>query len=100
LTALALVYRAAGRDDVVQAIAIALITGGALGNLADRLRSARGVVDFIDIGFGDWRFWTFNVADMGVTCGAALLAWVLWQKGKEESARGETPNLRADWRDD
>jgi signal peptidase II len=83
LTALALVYRAAGRDDVVQAIAIALITGGALGNLADRLRSARGVVDFIDIGFGDWRFWTFNVADMGVTCGAALLAWVLWHRGRE-----------------
>jgi signal peptidase II len=83
LTALALVYRAAGRDDVVQAIAIALITGGALGNLADRVRSARGVVDFIDIGFGDWRFWTFNVADMGVTCGAALLAWVLWHRGRE-----------------
>lgn len=77
LGALAAVYRAAASEDVLQAGAIALIAGGALGNLADRIRSGRGVVDFIDIGFGDRRFWTFNVADMGVTCGALLLAWVL-----------------------
>lgn len=58
-------------------IAIALVVGGAAGNLADRVRSARGVVDFIDIGVGGWRFWTFNVADVGVVCGALLLAWYL-----------------------
>lgn len=86
LTALTLVYRAAGHNDVTQAIAIALIAGGALGNLADRLRSARGVVDFIDIGVGNWRFWTFNVADMGVTCGAVLLACVLWRRGQHPPA--------------
>ncbi|MFL5595004.1 MAG: signal peptidase II, partial [Gemmatimonadaceae bacterium] len=43
----------------------------------DRLRSARGVVDFIDIGLGTHRFWTFNVADMAVTLGTATLTWVL-----------------------
>jgi signal peptidase II len=56
-------------------VALALVTGGAAGNLLDRLRSPRGVVDFIDIGLGDWRFWTFNLADIGVSVGAVLLAW-------------------------
>jgi len=64
----------------VQPIALALIAAGALGNLLDRLRSARGVVDFIDVGIGDTRFWTFNVADSGVTMGALLLMFVLWSK--------------------
>ena len=49
------------------------MSGGALGNLVDRLRHPNGVVDFIDIGLGDVRFWIFNVADMGVTFGAIML---------------------------
>lgn len=53
--------------------AIALIAAGALGNLVDRLRWDRGVVDFIDVGFGDSRFWIFNVADMAITLGAVIL---------------------------
>lgn len=75
-------YRRTTRDDAAQAAALALIAAGALGNLVDRLRSGRGVVDFIDVGVGDWRFWTFNVADMGVTVGAVLLALVLWRRGE------------------
>jgi signal peptidase II len=67
-------------DETAQPLALALIAGGALGNLLDRLRSAKGVVDFIDVGIGDSRFWTFNVADAGVTCGAVLLILVLWAK--------------------
>lgn len=59
------------------AIALALVTGGALGNAFDRLRSARGVVDFIDVGIGASRFWTFNVADAAITMGAVLLAFTL-----------------------
>lgn len=58
-------------------LALALIGGGAAGNLLDRLRSSRGVVDFIDIGVGDVRFWTFNIADAGVFYGAMLLLLVL-----------------------
>ena len=73
-------YRRTAHHDGGQAAALALIAAGALGNLIDRLRSARGVVDFIDVGVGDWRFWTFNVADMGVTIGALLLALVLWRR--------------------
>jgi signal peptidase II len=76
-------YRHTPRHDTWQAAALALIAAGAFGNLLDRLRSARGVVDFIDVGVGDARFWTFNVADMGVTCGAVLLALLLWRRPEE-----------------
>ena len=73
-------YRKTPHHDAPQAAALALIAAGALGNLIDRLRSARGVVDFIDVGLGDWRFWTFNVADMGVTIGATVLAVLLMRR--------------------
>lgn len=66
----------------LRAAAIALVAGGAFGNLLDRIRSARGVVDFIDVGVGDARFYTFNVADVGVTVGAVLLAIVLWREDR------------------
>jgi signal peptidase II len=72
----------------VRTPALALVTGGALGNLLDRLKSPRGVVDFIDVGVGAWRWPTFNVADMAVTTGAILLAWVLWHANK---ARARAP---------
>lgn len=73
-------YRGAAHGDAWQALALGLVAGGALGNLIDRLRSARGVVDFIDIGTQEWRFWTFNVADSGVTTGAILLAVILLRR--------------------
>lgn len=78
-------YRQTDDGDGWQAASLALIAAGALGNLLDRLRSARGVVDFIDVGVGDVRFWTFNVADMGVTVGAALLALLLWVRPQPET---------------
>jgi signal peptidase II len=53
--------------------AMAAILGGALGNLVDRLFYGGHVVDFIDVGIGTHRFYTFNVADMGVTVGGVLL---------------------------
>ena len=86
-------YRRTPHDGVLRAISIALVAGGALGNLIDRIRSARGVVDFIDIGIGDNRFWTFNVADVGVTVGVILLAFVLWREDRlagAAEARGST----------
>ncbi len=77
-------YRASRSGERLKVIAIAMVMGGALGNLVDRLRSSRGVVDFLDVGVGAWRWPTFNVADIGVSCGAVLLAIVLW---REEDAR-------------
>jgi signal peptidase II len=75
--------RAASHDRALGA-ALGMITGGAVGNLTDRLRSPRGVVDFIDMGLGDYRFWTFNVADVGVTVGAALLLYILLRRSQQE----------------
>jgi signal peptidase II len=43
-----------------------------------------GVVDFIDIGIRDLRFWTFNVADSAVTIGALVLAWSLSREERQE----------------
>ena len=86
LVALFRLYRAADAGDVRLAAATALVTGGALGNLLDRLRWERGVVDFIDIGVGASRFWIFNVADVGVTMGAVALALLLWRADGQVSA--------------
>ncbi len=66
----------------VRLIALALVCGGAVGNLIDRIRSPRGVVDFIDVWIGPFHWPTFNVADMAVSCGAVLLALVLWLEGR------------------
>lgn len=76
-------YYATRPGDVMRTWSLALVCGGAVGNLIDRIRSANGVVDFIDIGIGDSRWPTFNVADMAVSLGAFLLAWVLWGEDSE-----------------
>jgi len=52
--------------------ALALITGGGLGNLIDRLFFGK-VADFIDFHLGSWHYPTFNVADICVSLGIALL---------------------------
>ena len=82
-------YRSTRDGDLLRTLALALVCGGALGNLIDRIRSAAGVVDFIDVGIGDMRWPTFNVADMAVSIGAFLLAWVLW--GEEHADEAGTP---------
>jgi signal peptidase II len=65
-----------------------MIVGGALGNLYDRLRWTRGVVDFIDVGIGDTRFWTFNIADAGISVGATLMVLLfLLASLRERSSR-------------
>jgi signal peptidase II len=68
--------------DRFRLLALALVCGGAAGNLIDRIRSAQGVVDFVDIGIGGWRWPTFNVADSAITVGAIALALSLWQEGR------------------
>ncbi len=73
LVILGLMYRSTPRRDVLRLAAVALVCGGAMGNILDRLRYEAGVVDFIDIGIGSHRFWIFNVADSAVSVGAVLL---------------------------
>lgn len=55
-----------------EAIALGLIIGGAIGNIADRIRLG-AVIDFLDLYYGNWRWPTFNTADVAITIGAALL---------------------------
>lgn len=76
-------YRRAQPHDSTLITAVALVSGGALGNLLDRVLSPQGVVDFIDVGIGAARFWTFNVADVGISAGAILLAATLWRRSQE-----------------
>jgi len=54
------------------AAALALIIGGAIGNLADRIKHGY-VVDFIDVYYRDWHWPAFNLADSAITCGVILL---------------------------
>ena len=56
----------------MQASALALILGGALGNVWDRLLYGY-VIDFIDVYYGAWHFPVFNIADSAITVGAVLL---------------------------
>jgi len=51
---------------------LALVMGGAAGNLIDRV-TAGYVLDFVDVYRGAWYFWAFNVADAAITVGVALM---------------------------
>lgn len=64
-------HRKAGRG-IVMSVATALLLGGAIGNLIDRLLYG-AVVDWIDMGIGQWRFWTYNVADAAITTSLILI---------------------------
>ena len=55
-----------------QRIALGFILGGAMGNGLDRIRHGM-VVDFLDFVFWGWHYWTFNIADSFIVCGAILM---------------------------
>ncbi len=80
-------YLATRADDRLRLTSVAMVCAGAIGNLIDRVRSPLGVVDFIDVGIGDARWPTFNMADVAVSTGAFLLAWVLWNEEARERAQ-------------
>ena len=88
LIVLVFLYHRTRASERLRMIGVALVAGGALGNLIDRIRSSAGVVDFIDVGVRNVRFWTFNVADMGITAGAVLLLIAL---GWKKQSRGLVP---------
>ena len=53
-------------------VGVALVVGGAAGNLIDRVWLGY-VVDFVDVYWGTWHFWAFNVADSAISVGMALI---------------------------
>ena len=77
-------WRLRNERQAVLAAGLALVLGGAVGNLIDRV--AQGyVTDFIQVWFGNWAFPSFNVADAGISVGAAfLIIDALFFSGREE----------------
>ena len=75
VAAVAIVILFVRRPDqsVWRRLALALILGGAIGNLIDRVRVGE-VVDFIEVGIGSWHWPVFNVADSAVSIGVVLFA--------------------------
>lgn len=68
-------YHARSGQDLWLSLALGFLTGGAIGNLIDRLRFGY-VIDFVDAGVGDLRWYTFNVADASISCAIVLLLLV------------------------
>lgn len=63
---------ASSGGDALWGLGLALMTGGAVGNLIDRV--ARGyVLDYISVHYGGWYFPAFNVADSGITVGVTMV---------------------------
>jgi len=68
-------YQALVGSNPLLAVALGLLLGGAVGNFVDRIRLGY-VVDFVDMGIGGWRFYTYNVADSAITVAILLLLLV------------------------
>jgi signal peptidase II len=73
----------------VARIGLALITGGAAGNLLDRL-TVGSVVDFVDIYWRTWHFWAFNIADSAISFGVAIMILDMLGADKDHE-RGRLP---------
>lgn len=85
-------------DDAFTKISLAIILGGAIGNLVDRVRFGK-VVDFIDADIPDiqflhiYRWFTFNVADAAITIGLILFAIsIIFKSPKEDEPAESLPN--------
>jgi signal peptidase II len=72
LVAISLYARQLGQHEKLSRYGLALILGGAFGNLIDRAIN-NYVVDFVDVYWGEAHFWAFNVADAAITIGAVLV---------------------------
>ena len=70
-----------------EALPLALILGGALGNVIDRLRIG-AVVDFLDLHYGGYHWPAFNVADMAISAGAIIILLSLIFDKESRKGRG------------
>ena len=88
LAVLAIVYyyRQIASSSWLVTATLGMQLGGAAGNLVDRVRQGF-VVDFIDVGIGDVRFWAFNVADSSIVVGIALVTFALWREERRAQAK-------------
>jgi len=70
------------RQDRFTATGLALVFGGALGNVFDRVRQGT-VTDFLDLYFGAYHWYIFNLADTAICIGAGLMMLSIWRTRKE-----------------
>lgn len=81
------IWRIRHERQALLSVGLAFVLGGAMGNLIDRVRMGH-VTDFIQVWFGEWAFPSFNVADAGISVGAALLIIdALFFSGKAERGK-------------
>lgn len=74
-----------GHHERLARVGLALILGGAIGNLIDR--AAHGyVLDFVDVYWRGVHFWAFNIADASITAGAVLVIFEVLFGGKRQDA--------------
>ena len=71
---------------------LAMIFGGAIGNLIDRVLFSK-VVDFINVGIGAYRWPVFNIADTAVSIGLIFFLWLSWFGMKEENIEQEAKDV-------
>lgn len=76
-----LILARGARRQPLMTVGLGLVLGGAFGNLLDRLRW-RAVVDFLDFYWAEWHWPAFNVADMGICIGAALICLATFRSQK------------------
>jgi signal peptidase II len=77
------------RERAALAIGLALILGGAAGNVYDRVMFG-SVTDFLDVYVGEYHWFTFNVADSAITTGAALFLLDMWQTRHRGEPKAES----------
>jgi signal peptidase II len=85
----AVLLRAGGQAMLLR-MGLALVMGGALGNLFDRIVHGT-VTDFVEVHLGEHYFPAFNVADSGITIGACLLLLDMWYSRERKSQPAEVP---------
>jgi signal peptidase II len=88
LIAISLYARQLGSHERLSRIGLALILGGALGNLTDRAISGY-VVDFVDVYWGEAHFWAFNLADAAISVGAVLVLLDMIGVGRWRSSHAD-----------
>ena len=85
LVAISLYARQLGTHERLSRYGLALILGGAFGNLIDRALSGY-VIDFVDVYWGDAHFWAFNAADAAITIGAILVLLEMLGLGRRHAS--------------
>jgi len=87
LAALVVILGLLGRGQGVRLVLpLALVFGGALGNLLDRLRGSGHVIDFIDLSLAGKHWYVFNVADAAISIGALLIVFTLMRTDASAAA--------------